>query len=362
MRSAAGNSLACLLATTLLFSLLIAIAFIFFYSAGAVPSQPHSAATHSKDGSGGRTEGRRVEERTRKPGEAKEELVRPVKVWHLLSEHPVELPKLSPQELKSHHTGHYRGLTAQIWDPHPRYEFEGFGKKFRLDLTLSKPVAPNGIKVLHVWENTSRLEAPKLNTRGCFYTGHLHGDPHSKVSVSLCQGMRGHIWTSDGSYTIEPAEKWQGPAETMLHTLSKIPEIKHSCHHEEDEPIENHTLDDMESHDEPPPRRMKRSAYQEYTIELMVVADKKMVEFHGDDLHHYIINLIAAVDKIFKDPSIGNPMSVVLAKIVVLEFRQDWSGIGASEMLDKFCKYQHSMNVPDDSDPNHHDSAIFLTR
>ncbi|CAH1395142.1 unnamed protein product [Nezara viridula] len=45
--------------------------------------------------------------------------------------------------------------------------------------------------------------------------------------------VTGHIWTSTGSYTIEPAEDWRGHSETLLHVLSKIPELDHSCHHGE---------------------------------------------------------------------------------------------------------------------------------
>lgn len=41
--------------------------------------------------------------------------------------------------------------------------------------------------------------------------------------------------------------------------------------------------------------RPRRAANREYTIELMVVADRKMEEFHGEDLDVYIMNLIAAV-------------------------------------------------------------------
>jgi hypothetical protein len=43
------------------------------------------------------------------------------------------------------------------------------------------------------------------------------------------------------------------------------------------------------------PKRRKRSYSQERFIEIMVVADKKMAEYHGDSLYHYILTLMSIV-------------------------------------------------------------------
>jgi hypothetical protein len=37
-------------------------------------------------------------------------------------------------------------------------------------------------------------------------------------------------------------------------------------------------------------------------------------------------------------------------------------GISAAEMLRKFCEWQSSVNILDDSSPYHHDTALLLTR
>ena len=37
-------------------------------------------------------------------------------------------------------------------------------------------------------------------------------------------------------------------------------------------------------------------------------------------------------------------------------------GISAAEMLRRFCEWQSSVNVLDDSSPYHHDTALLLTR
>lgn len=45
---------------------------------------------------------------------------------------------------KRHHSGHFRHATAEVWDPHPQYEFTAFGRRFRLRLAHdSSFVSPN---------------------------------------------------------------------------------------------------------------------------------------------------------------------------------------------------------------------------
>lgn len=42
--------------------------------------------------------------------------------------------------------------------------------------------------------------------------------------------------------------------------------------------------------------RKKRSApYQEYNIEIMVVADRKMAEYHGSEFKSYVLTLMSIV-------------------------------------------------------------------
>lgn len=45
--------------------------------------------------------------------------------------------------------------------------------------------------------------------------------------------------------------------------------------------------------------RKKRSLSSENVVELMIVADKKMADYHGDELHNYILTLMSIV-RVFK--------------------------------------------------------------
>lgn len=45
---------------------------------------------------------------------------------------------------KRHHSGHFRSVNAEVWDPHPQYEFTAFGRRFRLRLAHDTSfVSPN---------------------------------------------------------------------------------------------------------------------------------------------------------------------------------------------------------------------------
>ncbi|EEB15926.1 conserved hypothetical protein [Pediculus humanus corporis] len=93
-----------------------------------------------------------------------------------------------PLQLR-HHSGHFRHKTANIWDPHPMYEFTAFKKKFNLILQHDSKFASPDLQVTHIWHNTSARKLPSIKSNGCFYKGQVKGDPSSSVAVSLCHGM-----------------------------------------------------------------------------------------------------------------------------------------------------------------------------
>ncbi|XP_073974376.1 ADAM metallopeptidase with thrombospondin type 1 motif A isoform X2 [Rhodnius prolixus] len=307
------------------------------------------------------------------------EYVIPMKKRHIpLHRMDIIYPYEDDHKEDNHHSGHFRGRTAAIWDPHPQYEFTGFGKTFHLDLSQNHGdfVLPN-IKVTHIWENMSMLEEPNLRAEGCFYTGTVRGDPHSAVSVNLCHGMTGHIRTSSGNYLIEPAESWQGYEKPLKHMLRRITSklIHDNCHHhrhhehqrinEVDEEIEDEEF--LDSEENKGNSRKRRSLSEEYIIELMIVADKKMKDYHGSGLISYVLTLMSTVSLIFNDVSIGNRMSVAVVKFFVFEHQDiimsnNNNNTKASKILTKFCEWQYKHNEKDDRSPNHHDAAMLLTR
>ncbi|KAL0100426.1 hypothetical protein PUN28_019638 [Cardiocondyla obscurior] len=390
------------------------------------------------------------------------EYVKPLKI----SQNQYEDPPEQFSTAKRHHSGHFRHATAEVWDPHPQYEFTAFGRLFRLRLAHDAGFVSPDIKVTHIGVNSTRREHAGHHL-GCFYSGSVDGDPSSAVSVSLCHGMTGHMKTSRGSYFIKPTEHWREDDKDSLgsslqHAIYRVPTARKNFNddsnlaspenqvknrncgvidydteddilspltddssarkvyvgersrvrrsltrktaslerfsREEEEKYERFTelsehrdffqkLDDDRYYsverghgyrNEEPAQdsemdsdpfvtwRPRRALPREYFIEIMVVADAKMVEYHGSGLVGYILVLMSTVSRIYKDQSIGNPVTIAVMKIVKTEeifgVRHSGSdGIAAAEMLKRFCQWQKHNN-PDEPSPEHHDAALLLTR
>ncbi|XP_038060636.1 A disintegrin and metalloproteinase with thrombospondin motifs 9-like [Patiria miniata] len=111
-------------------------------------------------------------------------------------------------------------------------------------------------------------------------------------------------------------------------------------------------------------RREKRFVSLTRHVELMVVADSKMLNHHGANLEHYLLTLVALVNKIFKDPSIGNDINIVLVKLLVLRREEENLSItsDAPQTLRNFCAWQQDQNQKEESHPHHYDTAVLITK
>uniref|UniRef100_A0A8C0ZZG6 A disintegrin and metalloproteinase with thrombospondin motifs 7 n=1 Tax=Castor canadensis TaxID=51338 RepID=A0A8C0ZZG6_CASCN len=114
------------------------------------------------------------------------------------------------------------------------------------------------------------------------------------------------------------------------------------------------------------PRRLhQRSVSKEKWVETLVVADAKMVEYHGQpQVESYVLTIMNMVAGLFHDPSIGNPIHITIVRLVLLEDEEEDLKIThhADNTLRSFCKWQKSVNMKGDTHPLHHDTAILLTR
>ncbi|KAA0724763.1 A disintegrin and metalloproteinase with thrombospondin motifs 20 [Triplophysa tibetana] len=96
----------------------------------------------------------------------------------------------------------------------------------------------------------------------------------------------------------------------------------------------------------------------------MVTADVKMVRHHGRNLEHYILTIMSVVAAIYRDPSVGNLINIMIVKLIVIHDEQEGPNINfyATSTLHNFCVWQQSHNALDDTHPNHHDTALLITR
>ncbi|XP_029473156.1 A disintegrin and metalloproteinase with thrombospondin motifs 20 [Rhinatrema bivittatum] len=110
--------------------------------------------------------------------------------------------------------------------------------------------------------------------------------------------------------------------------------------------------------------RTKRFLSYPRFVEVMLTADAKMVHHYGQNLEHYILTLMSIVAAIYKDPSIGNLINIMIVKLVVIHNEQEGPSISfdAATTLHNFCVWQQIQNIPDDTHPSHHDTAVLITR
>ncbi|XP_026326266.1 A disintegrin and metalloproteinase with thrombospondin motifs 7 [Hyposmocoma kahamanoa] len=114
-------------------------------------------------------------------------------------------------------------------------------------------------------------------------------------------------------------------------------------------------------------RRSKRSVSKPRHVEVLLVADRSMTDFHNQgNLETYLLTIMNMVSSLYMDPSIGNYIKVVVVKIILVEEMESASNLkvssSADETLTSFCRWQQSMNPDNDENPHHHDVAILVTR
>lgn len=116
-----------------------------------------------------------------------------------------------------------------------------------------------------------------------------------------------------------------------------------------------------------PNRRAPRSVSKPRHVEVLLVADKSMSEFHDQDsLEIYLLTIMNMVSSLYMDPSIGNYIKVVVVKIILVEelaaAQELEVSTNADSTLASFCRWQEQLNPDNDTNPHHHDVAILVTR
>ncbi|XP_065724209.2 A disintegrin and metalloproteinase with thrombospondin motifs 7 isoform X1 [Drosophila suzukii] len=121
---------------------------------------------------------------------------------------------------------------------------------------------------------------------------------------------------------------------------------------------------EQDPHLEIPPRR-RRSISSPRHVETLIVADATMSAFHKD-LNGYLLTIMNMVSALYKDPSIGNSIEIVVVRIIQLDEEESQLQLNltqnAQKNLDRFCSWQHKLNKGSEKDPHHHDVAILITR
>ncbi|XP_037107672.1 A disintegrin and metalloproteinase with thrombospondin motifs 9 [Syngnathus acus] len=319
-------------------------------------------------------------------------------------------------------------ITEHWGSPNIHYRISAFGQNYHLNLTLdSEFIAPLYTVTILGVPRGDNVEEEEEDTelRHCFYKGQVNAKSEHAAIISLCSGLFGTFRSPEGEYFVEPLHNYQGEHYEEEHTKPHIvykksapekdksgdssacdtSELKHrhKRHKLRKKPTDGAALDrvfvprtgilsDVEllsgrlngdalhkshsssvgaksanessSDDSKPHKRSKRFLSFPRFVEVMLVADSKMVDHHGGNLQHYILTLMSIVSSIYKDPSIGNLINIVIVKLVIINNEQDGPlvSFNAQTTLKNFCIWQHGQNVLDDNHHSHHDTAILITR
>ncbi|KAB5536845.1 hypothetical protein PHYPO_G00112000 [Pangasianodon hypophthalmus] len=332
------------------------------------------------------------------------EIVTPVRV----TEAGDALPQSAHFKRRKRSADNY--TAPEHWESeHVHYRLSAFGRDYHLNLTLEAGfIAPlYTVTVLGTRNRTHEEEEEEEEEtvyRHCFYKGHVNGETQHAAVISLCSGLLGTFRSSEGEYFVEPLHSYNGEHYEEEHIKPHIvyrkdaheraKEDASSCDtagHKaaaEKNMVSGSMFSDLESlsagilsgslpstedkqpsandssSDSGPHRRAKRFLSYPRFLEVMVVADYKMVEQHRSNLQHYVLTLMSIVSSIYKDPSIGNLINIVVVKLVIInnELKGPVISFNAQATLKNFCVWQLAQNNLDDEHHDHYDTAILITR
>ncbi|XP_077314017.1 A disintegrin and metalloproteinase with thrombospondin motifs 15 [Lithobates pipiens] len=275
---------------------------------------------------------------------------------------------------------YYKEGHEQVKDRGVIFQISAFQEDFYLNLSPDSQFIAPAFSV----DFPGSVPKPSPSLRHCFYSGDVNSDRDSFAALSLCGGLRGAFGYQGVEYFISPLKNgtWdqlqvgqQGPhllqrrkallqsADTtsrcgvssglnhgIMEALQRYKSSKHGKRHTNGTRRRGH--------------RSRRFASITRYVETLIVADETMLKFHGDDLQHYLLTLMATAARLYRHPSIQNPINVAVVKFMVLT--DDGKGpkvtTNAAMTLRSFCAWQKKWNKVSDKHPEYWDTAILFTK
>ncbi|XP_072291726.1 A disintegrin and metalloproteinase with thrombospondin motifs 20 isoform X1 [Eucyclogobius newberryi] len=301
------------------------------------------------------------------------------------------------------HALHYRRRRRSLHDDlsggRVHYRIDAFGERFHLNLSADSNFIAPSYAVTHLGVEQSDAadsdhSSDHRDMRHCFFRGHVNATSRYPAVFSLCTGLIGTFTTQHGEYFLEPLMHLEGEEQDEEHnklhlvyqrerqenTYRSDPKTEPCGASGDTRKPGNMAADQDYFKDminvseiknnnmtaENPKGRSRRKRFLSYPryVELMVTADAKMVRHHGHNLEHYILTIMSVVAAVYRDPSVGNLINVMIIRLIVVHNEQEGPTVSfnAATTLHNFCVWQQSQNLPDDSHPLHHDTALLITR
>ncbi|XP_029399244.1 A disintegrin and metalloproteinase with thrombospondin motifs 7 isoform X2 [Mus pahari] len=256
------------------------------------------------------------------------------------------------------------------------YQLQYQGRELLFNLTTNPYLmAPGFVSEIRRHSSLGRAHI-QTNVPTCHLLGDVQ-DPELEggfAAISACDGLRGVFQLSNEDYFIEPLDGVPSQSgHAQPHVVYKHQGSGKQAQQGDSRPSGTCGMQvppDLEQQREhweqqQQKRRQQRSVSKEKWVETLVVADSKMVEYHGQpQVESYVLTIMNMVAGLFNDPSIGNPIHISIVRLIILEDEEKDLKIThhAEETLKNFCRWQKNINIKGDDHPQHHDTAILLTR
>ncbi|XP_068617098.1 A disintegrin and metalloproteinase with thrombospondin motifs 12-like [Brachionichthys hirsutus] len=234
----------------------------------------------------------------------------------------------------------------------------------------------------------NRTEHHHAEGNSCHLLGSVEGtDVQGTAAISTCKGLRGFFSLPEGQYFIEPVKKSPDQAAGIPEPHVVYPRVTTESRRKkrgvgaketpspcgvQDAPSdsvqverEREAWETEQRRGDQAQSRSQRSVSRERWVETMVVADSKLIEYHGsDNVESYIFTIMNMVAGIFHDASIGNAIHIILVRLILLQGDEKDLKIvhHADTTLGSFCAWQKNLNPQSDTHPAHHDVAVLVTR
>lgn len=264
------------------------------------------------------------------------------------------------------------------------FQITAFQEDFYLHLTPDAQFLAPAFATEHLGVPLQGLIESSPDLRRCFYSGDVNAEPDSFAAVSLCGGIRGAFGYRGAEYVISPLPNASAPTAQRNSQGAHLLQRRAAPGGPPGDPTSRcgvasgwnpailRALDAYK-----PPRiglgegrsrrrsgRAKRFVSIPRYVETLVVADESMVKFHGADLEHYLLTLLATAARLYRHPSILNPINIVVVKVLLLGDRDTGPKVtgNAALTLRNFCAWQKKLNKVSDKHPEYWDTAILFTR
>uniref|UniRef100_A0A8C4NQ64 Peptidase M12B domain-containing protein n=1 Tax=Dicentrarchus labrax TaxID=13489 RepID=A0A8C4NQ64_DICLA len=256
------------------------------------------------------------------------------------------------------------------------YQFRHGGYSLHFNLTLNPNLLAPGFLTERRYGGLEGAQIhPSTRSFRCHFLGDVWDQATVKGSaaISTCDGLTGLFKLSDEEFFIQPVEKSSDESSApRAHAIYKRHKVLNVYFYLPS--LDSHqSFEDTErqrerwEHRQQRRRRRihQRSVSKEKWVETLVVADPKMVEYHGSKaVESYVLAVMNIVAGLFRDASIGNAINIVVVRLILLEQDEDDLKIThhADNSLNSFCKWQKKLNMKGDEHPLHHDVSVLLTR